>query len=100
MRVLIRLTAPGYDIVWANDIDPDACENYRENIGDIIEGDVTSLPIPELKDIDVLTSGFPRQALPRQQDIKGPLAQLGERLHGMQEVSGSIPLGSTISPKI
>ncbi len=26
---------------------------------------------------------------------KGALAQLGERLHGMQEVSGSIPLGST-----
>jgi signal recognition particle subunit SRP54 len=26
----------------------------------------------------------------------GALAQLGERLHGMQEVSGSIPLGSTI----
>lgn len=28
----------------------------------------------------------------------GALAQLGERLHGMQEVSGSIPLGSTIIP--
>ncbi len=28
----------------------------------------------------------------------GALAQLGERLHGMQEVSGSIPLGSTIYP--
>ena len=27
----------------------------------------------------------------------GGLAQLGERLHGMQEVSGSIPLFSTIS---
>ncbi len=27
----------------------------------------------------------------------GALAQLGERLHGMQEVSGSIPLGSTNS---
>ena len=26
----------------------------------------------------------------------GALAQLGERLHGMQEVSGSIPLCSTI----
>ena len=26
----------------------------------------------------------------------GPLAQLGERLHGMQEVSGSIPLRSTM----
>ena len=27
----------------------------------------------------------------------GAIAQLGERLHGMQEVRGSIPLGSTIS---
>ena len=29
----------------------------------------------------------------------GAIAQLGERLHGMQEVSGSIPLGSTTTPK-
>ena len=28
----------------------------------------------------------------------GALAQLGERLHGMQEVRGSIPLGSTKHP--
>ena len=26
---------------------------------------------------------------------KGAVAQLGERLHGMQEVVGSIPIGST-----
>jgi hypothetical protein len=25
----------------------------------------------------------------------GPVAQLGERLHGMEEVAGSIPVGST-----
>ncbi len=30
----------------------------------------------------------------------GALAQLGERLHGMQEVSGSIPLGSTSFSRI
>ena len=29
--------------------------------------------------------------------LDGAIAQLGERLHGMQEVSGSIPLGSTNS---
>ena len=29
------------------------------------------------------------------QQIIGGIAQLGERLHGMQEVSGSIPLTST-----
>src|SRR6218665_3625159 len=28
-------------------------------------------------------------------EVKGAIAQLGERLHGMQEVSGSIPLSST-----
>ena len=27
--------------------------------------------------------------------VNGAVAQLGERLHGMQEVRGSIPLGST-----
>ena len=29
----------------------------------------------------------------------GAIAQLGERLHGMQEVSGSIPLSSTRIPR-
>src|SRR4030095_4010443 len=29
----------------------------------------------------------------------GGIAQLGERLHGMQEVSGSIPLPSTTGPR-
>ncbi len=28
----------------------------------------------------------------------GAIAQLGERLNGIQEVSGSIPLGSTTAP--
>ena len=30
----------------------------------------------------------------------GAIAQLGERLHGMQEVDGSIPSGSTRSPAL
>jgi hypothetical protein len=29
----------------------------------------------------------------------GVVAQLGERVNGIHEVSGSIPLGSTISPQ-
>ena len=31
-----------------------------------------------------------------QRETRGGIAQLGERLHGMQEVRGSIPLVSTI----
>ena len=48
---------------------------------------------------------IPPLALPRQRGAVmftaklGALAQLGERLHGMQEVRGSIPLGSTITHK-
>ena len=33
-------------------------------------------------------------------DEHGAIAQLGERLHGMQEVSGSIPLSSTSRPEL
>ena len=33
--------------------------------------------------------------LPRVSDPCGAVAQLGERLNGIQEVSGSIPLSST-----
>ncbi len=36
-------------------------------------------------------TGFRNMAPP----FRGGIAQLGERLHGMQEVSGSIPLTST-----
>ncbi|MEN9843976.1 MAG: hypothetical protein RLZZ612_1805 [Pseudomonadota bacterium] len=32
--------------------------------------------------------------------LNGGIAQLGERLHGMQEVSGSIPLTSTKAAKM
>ena len=45
-----------------------------------------------------LPAGSGRERRPKRLPHKwyGALAQLGERLHGMQEVSGSIPLGSTI----
>ncbi|KTD47246.1 hypothetical protein Lrub_2168 [Legionella rubrilucens] len=32
--------------------------------------------------------------------ILGAIAQLGERLHGMQEVGGSIPPSSTINSRV
>ncbi len=51
----------GYDVAWANDIDEDACETYRNNIGDIICDDITQLTIPNVKNVDVLTAGFPCQ---------------------------------------
>lgn len=55
----------GYNIVWANDFDKDACETYRANIGDHIRcGDIEKL-LPELEHfrekVDVLIGGPPCQ---------------------------------------
>lgn len=52
----------GFEIVWANDIMPDACATYRKNLGEIIEGDIGQLDPPDVKNLDVLIAGFPCQA--------------------------------------
>lgn len=54
--------AAGFRTVWANDIDPDACETFRENLGEIEEGDIRTMQFPKLENkLDVLSAGFPCQ---------------------------------------
>src|SRR3990167_5000562 len=54
--------AAGFRTVWANDIDPDACETFRENLGEIEKGDIRTIEFPKLdKQLDVLSAGFPCQ---------------------------------------
>lgn len=52
----------GFDVVWANEIDPWACETYRANVGDhIVCGDVLhTQPPPDLA-VDVVVGGPPCQ---------------------------------------
>lgn len=51
----------GFKTVWANDIDADACETFRENLGEIAEGDIRTIEFPDVGNVDVLSAGFPCQ---------------------------------------
>lgn len=52
----------GYKIIWANDIDPDACETYKLNIGNhIVEQDISEVDLSTIPDCDVILGGFPCQ---------------------------------------
>ena len=53
----------GFDIVWANEVDPRAAETYRANHShQLIEEDIHNLEPEDLPAVDVVTAGFPCQA--------------------------------------
>ena len=52
----------GHEIIWANDIDKDACETYSSNIGQhIVCQDIKNISISNIPDCDLVIGGFPCQ---------------------------------------
>jgi DNA (cytosine-5)-methyltransferase 1 len=52
----------GHTVIWANDVDRDAIETYRANIGDhIVEGPIESIPSSKIPECDIVIGGFPCQ---------------------------------------
>ena len=54
----------GFEVLWANEIDRDACKTYRQNFPEtaLFEGDVRNLDASRLPKVDVITAGFPCQS--------------------------------------
>jgi DNA (cytosine-5)-methyltransferase 1 len=52
----------GFDVMWANDIDPDAVATYRANLGNhIFQGDLTQQMLPAATDVEAVIGGPPCQ---------------------------------------
>ena len=50
----------GFDVIYANEIDKNACRTYRNNIGShIVEGDIRSVDIDSIPYADGVIGGFP-----------------------------------------
>lgn len=58
----LGLIQAGNTVIWANDIDVNAVETYKRNIGnDIILDDIKHIDITTLPEADVVVGGFPCQ---------------------------------------
>lgn len=61
-----------FDIVWANEINPDACATYRQNLGEhIVEGDIKDVAKGMPSYADVVIGGFPCQDISINGKMKG-----------------------------
>jgi DNA (cytosine-5)-methyltransferase 1 len=52
----------GFELLWANDNDPDAVRTYNRNLGNhAVLGDIKELMVSAIPDSDVILGGFPCQ---------------------------------------
>jgi DNA (cytosine-5)-methyltransferase 1 len=69
----------GFEVVWANELSPDACATYRLNVGPhLVEGDVGAIPSDEIPACEVVIGGPPCQgfSVAGKMDPDDPRSQL------------------------
>ena len=84
----------GIDIIWANEINHDACITYRKNLGDIIEGDINEVIGQLPKYADIVIGGFPCQDI----SINGKMAGINGKRSSLY--TAIVEAVSKIRPKV
>ncbi|MDB4584934.1 DNA cytosine methyltransferase, partial [Draconibacterium sp.] len=61
-KYLKKFDSNSFEIVWANEIDRNAVETYKKNIGNhIVCDDIKNIKVTDIPDCDVVLGGFPCQ---------------------------------------
>jgi DNA (cytosine-5)-methyltransferase 1 len=61
--IALGLQQAGFQVIWANEIDSNACETYKTNFTHkLYEGPIQELDPQKLPKVDMLAGGFPCQA--------------------------------------
>lgn len=68
----------GFKRVWANDFDQDAQKVFKLNLGEIDGRDITTVPVEEIPECDVIIAGFPCQPFSNAGNRKGVYDAKGE----------------------
>ena len=75
----------GFEVKWANEIDPYACKVYAKNFPhvELIQEDIRVWEPEERHKVDVLTGGFPCQDISSAKTTGGPRANLSGSKSGL-----------------
>ena len=68
----------GYHRVWANDFDADAQAVFKLNLGEIDGRDITTIPVEDIPECDIITAGFPCQPFSNAGNRRGVYDERGE----------------------
>ena len=68
----------GFNRVWANDFDKDAQSVFKLNLGEIDGRDITTVPVEDIPDCDIVIAGFPCQPFSNAGNRRGVYDKRGE----------------------